>query len=300
MLAFGMGMVLRTILAAVVAAVLASGVAAAQDARKHFLWKVEGPGASVAYLLGSLHVLTPEFYPLSADINKAFAASRTLVEELDLDEMNDPAQMMSALSKAMLSDGSTLDQIVAPSTFAEVSSRAGKAGLPMMALQRMKPWLVAITLMGPTLQAAGFKAELGIDKHFFDRAKEAGLKRQALETLAYQLDRFDQLSPRLQEEMLISSMKELDTQVGNVRELAQQWAAGDVKALEASLLASFEGSRELYGRLLVERNHNWVPHVEACLQQDAGCFIVVGAAHLVGPDGLPTLLTKKGYAVTQQ
>lgn len=295
-----MGMVLRTILAAVVAAVLASGVAAAQDARKHFLWKVEGPGASVAYLLGSLHVLTPEFYPLSADINKAFAASRTLVEELDLDEMNDPAQMMSALSKAMLSDGSTLDQIVAPSTFAEVSSRAGKAGLPMMVLQRMKPWLVAITLMGPTLQAAGFKAELGIDKHFFDRAKEAGLKRQALETLAYQLDRFDQLSPRLQEEMLISSMKELDTQVGNVRELAQQWAAGDVKALEASLLASFEGSRELYGRLLVERNHNWVPHVEACLQQDAGCFIVVGAAHLVGPDGLPTLLTKKGYAVTQQ
>lgn len=295
-----MGIVLRTILAAVVAAVLAGGVATAQDARKHFLWKVEGPGASVAYLLGSLHVLTPEFYPLSADINKAFAASRTLVEELDLDEMNDPAQMMSALGKAMLTDGSTLDQIVAPSTFAEVSSRAEKAGLPMMALQRMKPWLVAITLMGPTLQAAGFKAELGIDKHFFDRAKEAGLKRQALETLAYQLDRFDQLSPRLQEDMLISSMKELDTQVGNVRELAQQWAAGDVKALEASLLVSFEGSRELYDRLLVERNHNWVPHVETCLQQNAGCFIVVGAAHLVGPDGLPTLLAKKGYTVTQQ
>ncbi|MDP3716403.1 MAG: TraB/GumN family protein [Acidobacteriota bacterium] len=293
-------MVLRTILAAVVAAALASGVATAQDARKHFLWKVEGPGASVAYLLGSLHVLTPEFYPLSADINKAFAASRTLVEELDLDELNDPAQMMSALSKAMLSDGRTLDQIVAPSTFAEVSKRAEKAGLPMMALQRMKPWLVAITLMGPTLQAAGFKAELGVDKHFFDRAKEAGLKRQALETLSYQLDRFDQLSPRLQEDMLISSMKELDTQVGNVRELAQQWAAGDVKALEASLLVSFEGSRELYDRLLVERNHNWVPHVETCLQQDAGCFIVVGAAHLVGPDGLPTLLLAKGYKVTQQ
>ncbi|MDP2053378.1 MAG: TraB/GumN family protein [Acidobacteriota bacterium] len=300
MLAFGMGMVLRTILAAVVAAALASGVATAQDARKHFLWKVEGPGASVAYLLGSLHVLTPEFYPLSADINKAFAASRTLVEELDLDELNDPAQMMGALSKAMLSDGRTLDQIVAPSTFAEVSKRAEKAGLPMMALQRMKPWLVAITLMGPTLQAAGFKAELGVDKHFFDRAKEAGLKRQALETLSYQLDRFDQLSPRLQEDMLISSMKELDTQVGNVRELAQQWAAGDVKALEASLLVSFEGSRELYDRLLVERNHNWVPHVETCLQQDAGCFIVVGAAHLVGPDGVPTLLVAKGYRVTQQ
>lgn len=291
-------MLRRRILATLVASVLLTSTASAQG--KHFLWKVEGSGASVAYLLGSLHLLTPEFYPLSADINEAFAASRTLVEELDLDEMNDPAQMMSAISKAMLADGRTLDQVVAPSTFAEVSKRAEKAGLPMIALQRMKPWLVAITLMGPTLQAAGFTAELGIDKHFFDRAKEAGLKRQALETLAYQLDRFDQLSPKLQEDMLISSMKDLDTQVGNVTELAQQWAAGDVKALEASLLVSFEGSRELYDRLLVERNGNWVPHVETCLQQNAGCFIVVGAAHLVGPDGLPTLLAKKGYRVTQQ
>ncbi len=272
----------------------------AQDTTKHFLWKVEGPGTAVAYLLGSLHMLTPEFYPLSAEINKAFSASKTLVEEVDFDEMNDPAQMMNALGKAMLTDGRTLEQLVAASTFAEVSKRAEKAGLPMMAIQRMKPWLVAITLMGPTLQAAGFKAELGVDKHFFDRAKAAGLKRQSLETLVYQIDRFDQLSPKLQEDMLISSMKDLDTQVGNVSEMAKQWAAGDVKSLEKSLLVSFDESRELYDRLLVERNRNWVPHVETCLQQNAGCFIVVGAAHLVGPDGLPTLLAKKGYKVTQQ
>ncbi len=279
---------------------LACGTLAAQDAKKHFLWKVEGAGTSVAYLLGSLHVLTPEFYPLSPVINQAFAASKTLVEEVDFDEMNDPAQLMNALGRAMLTDGRTLEQLVAPATFAEVTKRAEKTGLPMMALQRMKPWLVAVTLMGPTLQAAGFKADLGVDKHFFDRAKAAGLKRQSLETLAYQIDRFDQLSPKLQEEMLASSMKELDTQVGNVKEMAQQWASGDVAALEKSLLVSFAESRELYDRLLVERNRNWVPHVEGCLQQNSGCFIVVGAAHLVGPDGLPALLAKKGYKVTQQ
>lgn len=288
----------RPILAALIALALCGSAGWAQG--KHFLWKVEGPDASVAYLLGSLHVLTPEYYPLADEINQAFAASKTLVEELDLDEMNDPAQMMAALGKAMLTDGRTLDQIVAPSTFAEVTKRAERAGLPMVALQRMKPWLVAITLMGPTLQAAGFTAELGVDKHFFDRAKQAGLKRQALETLAYQIDRFDQLSPKLQEDMLVSGMKDLDTQVGNVQEMARQWAAGDVPTLEKELLASFEGSRELYDRLLVERNRNWVPHVETCLQQNAGCFIVVGAAHLVGPDGLPALLEKKGYKVTQR
>ncbi len=285
-------------LVAVVAVVLGAATASAQG--KHFLWKVEGAGGSVAYLLGSLHVLTPEYYPLSATINQAFAASKTLVEEVDFDEMNDPVQMMNALGRAMLTDGRTLDQIVAPSTFAEVSRRAGATGLPMLALQRMKPWLVAITLMAPTLEAAGFKAELGVDKHFFDRAKAAGLQRQALETLVYQIDRFDQLSPKLQEEMLVSGMKDLDSQVGNVKEMAQQWAAGDVKSLEKALLASFEESPELYDRLLVERNRNWVPQVEACLTNKSACFVVVGAAHLVGPDGLPALLLKKGYQVTQQ
>jgi hypothetical protein len=61
-------------------------------------------------LLGSLHVLTEDAYPLPPAINKAFAESKTLVEEADPDEMNDPMQMMAALAKAMLVDGRTLDQ----------------------------------------------------------------------------------------------------------------------------------------------------------------------------------------------
>ena len=126
------------------------------------------------------------------------------------------------------------------------------------------------------------------------------MKRQAFETLAYQLDRFDQLSPKLQEDMLMSTMAELDTYVGKLRDLARAWAAGDVATLEKELLSAFDKSPEVYDRLLVERNRNWLPQVDACLEQNAGCFIVVGAAHLVGPDSLPALLAKRGYRVTQQ
>ena len=279
---------------------LSQAAPSAQAGKKSFLWKVEGGNGAVAYLLGSMHVLTPEFYPLSPAIEQAFIASNTLVEEVDLDEMSDPVQMMGALAKAMLTDGRTLDQLVAPATFAEVKRRAEKAGLPLPAILRMKPWLAAITLMAPTLQAAGFRAELGVDRHFFDRAKTAGLKTQALETLAYQLDRFDQLAPKLQEDMLKATLEDLDTQVANVGALAKAWAAGDAKGIEVLLLGAFLESPELYDRLLVERNRNWIATVESCLQQKSACFVVVGAAHLVGPHGVPTLLEKKGYKVTQQ
>ena len=287
-------------LTVLLALTLSSAGPSAQAGKKNFLWKVEDGNGAMAYLLGSMHVLTPEFYPLSPAIEQAFIASNTLVEEVDLDEMSDPVQMMGALAKAMLTDGRTLDQLVAPATFAEVKRRAEKAGLPLLAMQRMKPWLAAITLMAPTLQAAGFRAELGVDRHFFDRAKTAGLKTQALETLAYQLDRFDQLAPKLQEDMLKATLEDLDTQVANVGALAKAWAAGDAKGIEVLLLGAFLESPELYDRLLVERNRNWIATVESCLQQKSACFVVVGAAHLVGPHGVPTLLEKKGYKVTQQ
>jgi uncharacterized protein len=273
---------------------------AAQSPQKHFLWKVEdGQGAS-AYLLGSLHVLTADAYPLPALIDKAFAESKTLVEEVDLDEMNDPTQMMAALSKAMLTGGQTLDQLIAADTYAEVQKRAEAFGMPMMALQRMKPWLVAVTLMAPTLQSAGFMPELGIDRHYFDRAKEKGLKREALETLAYQLDRFDQMPIALQEELLKATIEDLDTQVSGVKDMVRAWLSGDLGTIEKLTLTAFLESPELYRRLLLERNHNWMPHVERCLSENAGCFVVVGAAHLVGKDGLPALLATKGYKVTQQ
>ncbi|HWI16870.1 MAG TPA: TraB/GumN family protein [Vicinamibacterales bacterium] len=289
---------MRQRLAAVIVLVLwlAPGI---DGQARNFMWKVEGEGGS-AYLLGSLHVLTPEWYPLSATINRAFAESKVLVEEIDIAEASDPTQMMSALTKAMLTSGRTLDQVIAPDVYAEVKKRAEKVGLPMMAVDRMKPWLVAITLMAPTLQAAGFKPELGVDRHFYDRAVDAKMKRQALETLQYQLDRFDELSMPLQEAMLKSTLTELDIEVGNVKEMAQAWAFGNVAAIEKMTLAALKESPELYKRLLLERNHNWMPHVEGCIKQNAGCFIVVGAAHLVGPDGLPNLLQKKGYKVTQQ
>mgnify|MGYP006272217573 CR=1 FL=1 len=106
---------LRSLLA-VVAVAAAVGSLNAQD--RHFMWKVDDHNGGVAYLLGSLHVLTKDMYPLAEPINKAFAESKTLVEEVNLDETSDPTLMMSALGKAMLTDGKTLEQIVAAPTYA--------------------------------------------------------------------------------------------------------------------------------------------------------------------------------------
>jgi uncharacterized protein len=267
---------------------------------KHFLWTLTAADAPPTYLLGSLHVLTPEYYPLSARIDAAFMTAKVLIEEVNLDEMTAPATAAALLSRAFFADGRTLDQVVTPELYKDVLERVTKGGMPAAAVQRMKPWMAAVTLTIPALKAAGFDAELGIDRHFFDKAKAAGLERRGLETPEYQFDRLDQMSPALQEAMLRSVIADLDTQLANVRTIADAWARGDAATIERHLLGALQESPELYQRLLVERNRNWVEPVERCLTQKVTCFVVVGAAHLVGPDSLVAMLQKKGYTVQQQ
>ena len=293
-------MATRSLLTALLVSALLVVRPTAQGTNKHFLWSVTDSKGSVVYLLGSIHVLTPDFYPLSPELEKAFDGSKVLVEELDLDEMNNPVALVPVLAKAMFTDGRTLQQAVAPDTYAEVKRRAEKSGLPMVALDRMKPWMVAVALTAPVLKVAGFDSDMGVDKHFFDKAKASGKERRALETVAFQLGQFDLLSPAMQEEMLKETMADLDTQVANVREVATAWAAGNTTTIERLMLKDMMTSPDLYQKLLVDRNQNWLAPIETCLQQNAGCLVVVGAAHLIGPHGVPTLLQRKGYKVEQK
>jgi uncharacterized protein YbaP (TraB family) len=279
---------------------LALPAAQTRTAQKHFMWAVRHEGAPPTYLVGSLHVLTPDFYPLAPAIEQAFKVSKVLIEEVDLDELDNPLTMLALAGKAMLTDGRTLDQVISSELYKEVVARGEKAGIPIVALDRMKPWMVAVSLTAPALKAAGFETNLGVDKHFFDRAKAAGMERRALETVAYQFDRLDQMTPALQEAMLKSVLADLDTEIANVTKIAQAWSRGEAETIERYLLGAVAETPELYERLLVERNRNWVPAVERCLQERTPCFVVVGAAHLVGPHSLIALLKQKGYSVEQQ
>src|SRR5262249_50091069 len=148
-------------------------------------------------------------------------------------------------------------------------------------------------------QTAGFDAELGLDKHFYDRAHTDGKQIQGLETADFQVSRFDGMSFEQQDRMLADTLKGLDSEKGNVNKLVDAWKAGDVAAVERIVLMDLKQDPAMYQRLLVERNQNWIPKIEALFDRRGRAFVVVGAAHLVGPDGLLAVLKAKGYAVEQ-
>lgn len=69
---------------------------------RNSLWRVTSEDNTV-YLLGSLHLLRGEHYPLSNVIEKAFEESKVLVLEVDLGVMSDPTTQLMMLTKGMSS-----------------------------------------------------------------------------------------------------------------------------------------------------------------------------------------------------
>lgn len=289
----------RIMLFALVVAILALAPVAAQSPRS-FLWKATGKQSGVVYLAGSVHLLTKDYYPLAPALEAAFKDSDLLVEEIDLEEMLSPAAQFGLLTRGMLPATQSLDKVVSPATYQAVVKRTADLGLPIEPLKRFKPWMLALTLASFEWQKAGFDADFGLDKHFFDRAKAEGKMVQGLETLAYQVARFDELPMEQQDRLLADSLKSLDTEKTNVTSLADAWKTGDVDTVQRLVLDDLKNDPDMYKRLLVERNRNWLPRIEALFSRPGHAMVVVGAAHLVGPDGLLTLLKARGYSVEQQ
>jgi uncharacterized protein YbaP (TraB family) len=286
--------------AIVVASLLAAlqGATAAAQPARNFIWRVTGPAGGV-YLVGSVHLLTKDFYPLSPALDTAFKESDLLVEEADLGEMEAPASQLKLLTRGLLPANQSLDAVLSPPTYALVTKRVADLGMPIEPLKRFKPWMLALTLVELEWQKAGFDATLGLDRHFYDRAQTDRKAVQGLETIDYQLSLFDQMSADEQDRMLAESLKDLDKEQANVLTLTNAWKAGDAPGVERLVLDDVKDDRAMYERLLVNRNRNWLPKLEALLSRKGRAFVVVGAAHLVGPDGLIAMLKAKGYKVEQ-
>jgi uncharacterized protein YbaP (TraB family) len=276
--------------------VTASSVAAAEDEGSVFMWKAQKDGAAV-YLLGSVHALKQESYPLPEVIEAAFDSSAVVVFEIDLDEMTSKAVQM--LEAGSLQDGQTLEQVVGPDMWSRFSTKMNAAGMPSGMFQFMEPWMAALTLTSFELEKAGYSAASGIDSHFWNRAGEAGKQRLALETVEFQIGLFAELTPEQSLEFLAFTIADLETIIPLMEELATSWREGNVAYVQDVTVSEFDEYPDLYERLNSARNRAWMPAIEELLAGPRDAMVIVGAMHLVGEDGIVEMLRQRGYTVTQ-
>jgi uncharacterized protein YbaP (TraB family) len=164
-----------------------------------------------------------------------------------------------------------------------------------------KPWFLALVLESLELLKLGFDPNYGIDKYFISKA-EGKKKILELESLDYQIDLLSNLSDKDQELFLIYTLKDLNIMEQELDKLTQAWISGDTKGMETILTRSVSEDKRLssiFEKLIYERNRKMVSKIEDFLRTKEVYFVIVGAGHLVGNQGIIEILKGKGYLVEQ-
>jgi uncharacterized protein YbaP (TraB family) len=269
---------------------------AAQE--KSFLWKVQSKKGAI-HILGSIHYLKQENYPLKKSIQDVFRNCRTLVLEIDPYNATPERAQQVMLEKARYRDGTHLQQHISPETHELAERRVRELGIDISHMTPFKPWFVAVSLMSLKLQKMGFDPNYGLDRFLADQAKRGDKIIRGLETLEFQFGLLDQLSSSEQDSMLRETLSELDLLNKAVEQVVQSWLSGDVRAVEDLLLASMREYPAVHRKVVIDRNRRWLPDLIKMLEQGEKALVVVGAAHLVGENGLIELLKQRGYTVEQ-
>lgn len=276
---------------------VASAVSAAEKAGdESFLWRVSSGDRTIS-LLGSIHYMKADAYPLSPAIEGAFKDAGIVVFETDIDQMGRAAVLM--LAAGTLSGDETLKDVVPKELYQEVVQRLDDLEMGTGAFKKMKPWMVAMALTSYELMRAGYLGSEGIDSYFSSRAKDSGKPQRGLETIEFQTSLFVDMSAEESVEFLQYTLTDLDTMIPLVDEIVVAWKRGDSARIEDLLVDGFSDHEALFDRLVTERNLRWLPQIEELFRGDVDAMVVVGSLHLVGEQGLIELLRAKGYVVEQ-
>ena len=292
-----------TLLSVFFVLIFASFVLSVQDAlcqsQKSFLWKIQSE-ANTVYVLGSLHFAKREIYPLRQEIENAFDQSDFLVVEANVNDIR-KADVQKLVETALYPANDTLEKHLSAETYERVKKEIAGAGIPPELINKQKPWFLAMTLVALEIVKLGLDPNLGIDKYFLSKA-EGKKKILELESLDYQIDLLSGLSDKDQELFLLYTLKDLNIMEQELDKMIQAWTSGDTKAMESLMTRSVSEDKRLspiFEKLIYGRNKEMASKIESFLKTKETYFVIVGAGHLVGNQGIIELLKREGYRVEQ-
>jgi uncharacterized protein YbaP (TraB family) len=274
-----------------------TAVAADADREAPFLWKIRGEDHD-SYILGSIHSLSAEDYPLPSTLYDAFSSTQKLAVEVNLKELDNARIQETAIKYGVYTDDRTLESVVSKRTFKKISRKFTRLGLDIRIFKKYKPWMISLVLVELSTQKSGLSASLGVDIHFMEKAIDGNMEILELETMDSQLIMFDSISDAVME-AYCNYIVRFSTGKKS-RNLVDAWKSGDETVLLKKMKKSFEWKNdEMRKKMFDDRNRAIAGKIDTLLGQPYSFFIITGAGHLVGDGNIVNLLLEKGYDITR-
>jgi len=269
------------------------------DSALHSLWELHGKHNTV-YLLGSIHVLRPSDYPLSPVMLDAYRDAKSVLMEVNLQEISSEQVQAEMLGSAVLPEGKTLPDVLGKERYGRAEALAREVGVQLSLFDQFAPWFAAEAISQLQLTQLGFQPQTGVEMYFMERARNDGKSVAGLETVHDQISLFQNMSLDTQAEYLLSSLEQAHDLPKEVDSMVRAWQRGDTQWFAEELKSELGSDPHLYQSVLVARNRKWVPKIEALLNGDVNYLVIVGTGHLVGQGSVIELLKKDGIGATQR
>ena len=270
---------------------------ASSENTRSSVWKIERDGHTL-YLGGSIHILRDDDFPLPIAYDRAYSSSSALVLEADIDQMEDDEVIDYLMSHMILPDYQTLDTVLDAETYEMLEAKASEYGLPLELVYNYKPSMVMMMLSGFQIQEFGFSQQ-GIDAYFLHKAEDEHKPLYFLEPVEAQIAMMVSMGEGYEDDYVRYSLYDMENTELFLDDLLEDWRTGRASSTEAAALEMQEEWPALYQSLFCDRHDEWMPQIERFLESDSTYFVVVGFAHIHGPDGLLQRLSERGYSIEQ-
>ena len=259
------------------------------------MWRVSDADSEI-YLFGSVHVLKPTTEWRTGTLDDALTRANEIYFELPMTAEAQAASQSLIPQFGLNQPGQPLRGMLSTKENEQLVRVAGQYGLPAAQLDPLQPWLVSVTLSMMALQGQGYNPMSGVELTLAGEIDDS--RERFFETYADQFGFFAGLSRDIQVDFLTVTMEQIEENPTALDELVDAWAAGDVSTLDQIFHDGMrETDQEVYDVLILNRNVNWANQIETLMSGSGSAVIVVGAGHLVGENGVPNMLTERGYSV---
>lgn len=269
-----------------------------KESDKVCVWKVSDAD-NVVYLAGSVHLLRQSDMPIPGAYGQVYEDSEEVIFEVDMATMSDPSTLLKLQKLGSLPEGETLEDHLSEKTMTALRAYLGASGVPAMLMEKLKPGMLLITISALEAMKLGASPELGLETTFYKLCVEDGKPSSGLETLEYQLSRFDELTDKEIDKELAEGLDKIDETAKMLGGLIGAWKVGDTEKMNQILTEQMVEDSPIQKLLLTDRNKNWIPAIEKALAGKKNTMFLVGAAHLIGEDSVVDILQKKGLKVEQ-
>ena len=259
------------------------------------VWKISGVNGATLYLGGSRHAMKGSDVPLPSAYGRALDASSRLV--LESDPRDDQKEGTLFQKTGQYSMGDNLRNHVDPRTYDYLRRIFNIMGVPEEKFSKIRPWALVLLLQSPALH--GLSPELGVEAFLRKRAQTSSKPMSGLESTREHMEIFSGLTDRQSEAMLLIMFIPQEHGKTNKQMTIDAWRRGDADAMARLTLESFRDFPAMGERLLGARNRKWIPKIEGYLRSGQTYFVVAGAAHMGGSDGVLALLRARGYKIEQ-